>query len=475
MIFSTCLRTTLKQRSNLRLSAAKTVRLVLAILCFVTMAESVSAQVQVTAIWINGTALRDYEKANEVDCTHDDWSQEKVYVGMHLKPWDTISSPKGTAYIELKAKNGDMLKLWSDFSFLINPADPHFIIEGSKGNGECQCPGGSKTYGEAAIVVIGTEYSVSFQRTPRGLREEYTVLEGEIEVRADDPEPQASPSQKTARVASGQKVLVSGRRLPSRLLRATAEDISQSASVYAAINTAKAAMKNQIDSKEVYLNFRKRYEAVFTDPKNADNRIQLAVDQVNLDVSDDAIYQAQKAEKFVPAQQNTTRSLIAVTKAVAYEQKGDKELAGKEIEKAQALNPSILEEDNLRLYRFNDKTRTQIRQVKFRPISEDRGADPAGGAWPMPAKLTSLQKQMFDLINARRFKEASSVISERFVGGDDTAIMAYLLAIVSYELKDPAVAYTAAQMAMDKSRKDQSLSKDVYAAAQKIYDATRPR
>lgn len=459
---------------------------------FASTANEAVAQVRVTAMWRDNSAVKEGVRADEVTCKHDDWSEEKVYVGMVLNHWDEISCPSASIIIELTAPNKSLFKASDQFSFLLKPSGAKdIIIKVNKGAGEMQSSGGGEVSGEAGIVVIKTEYSVRVRRTPQGLQEDYIVFEGDVGV-TPAARFSAGFSEATMRVATGQKLRVVEGGLRRRVTKLTAEDISKSASVYARIDTAKALMKNNVDPKETYANLLGRYEAVFREPTNANNRIQLAVDQVNLDVSEDALYQLQKAEQFTPPDQNATRAVIAVAKVAAFTQTGNQEAAQQEIQKARTFDASAFDETKLRLYRFNDKTRNQLLQHKSAPVPERDGPtgedfrreilrSDGGGAWPIPLRLTAFQRKMFDLINARRFNEALHLMAEtgpvtlESGKGEGTSIDAYIEAIVSYELKNPGAASTSAAVAMKKSGEDKLLSRAVYAAAQEIFKATRRR
>lgn len=449
------------------------------------MANEVLAQVKVTAMWKDNSVVKEGVRVDEVSCKHELKPEEKVYVGMVLNDWDEIGTQSTSIIIELTAPNGSKFKASDRFSFLLKPpGEKGFIIKVTRGAGEMQSSGGAEASGEAGIVVIKTEYSVRVRRTPEGLQEEYIVFEGEVGV---TPETRflAGFSEATMNVATGEKLQVVEGGPRGRVRRVTAQDISKSASVYARIDTAKALMRSNVDPKETYATLLGRYEAVFREPTNANNRIQLAVDQVNLDVSKDALYQLQKAEQFTPHDQNATRAVIAVAKVAVFTQTGDQEAAKKEIQKARTLDASAFGENELRRYRFNDKTRNQLLQYKSAPVIG--GGGPTGddlknggmslrGGWPMPPGLTEYQRRIFDLIRTRRPAEAFKELEKRALPIDSgTSIDAYLVAIVEYELNNPGSANLSAYFAMKKSGADKLLSGAVYAAAQEIFKATRPR
>lgn len=460
----------------------RVVLLLLAILCLASTTDRVSAQVRVTAMWKDNQALKSTE---EVKCIHyADWKEENVYVDMVLQPWDELSCPSGLVTIELTAPNGSRFNGSENFRIILQPPrDKDLVIKVSSGNGDLQASaGGEMSAGEVGIVVIKTEYAVRVRRTKEGPVQEFIVFEGAVEVIS--PTPQfifRRPRRYTARlggtsVSAGQKVVLDSSAFPfPAIKKIDGEDIAKSASVYAKIDTAKAMMRKKVDPYETYANLAGRYTAVFSDPTNANKRIQLAVDQVNLDVNRDAFYQLQKAEQFTPPEQNRTRATIAVTRGAAFAQTGDTEAAKKEIQKARVLDASILEEENLRTFRFNEKTRTEILQYKLIAVVPSKGGATRRSAWPIPRNLSSQQQQIFKMISVGRFEEARKAVlgSSNRPDGSTSSIDAYANAIIFYELKDTKNANDAAGFALKQSSVDKLLPKDAYAAAQKILEVTR--
>lgn len=456
-------------------------RIILLMLVMQIVASNVEAQVSVTAIWKDGQSL---PTTKEVICRHDNLKEEGIYKGMTLKPFDQLTSPSGLVYIELTAPNGSIFKGAGTLAIMLLPSQgKDILINVFSGYGEMQSStGGVMTSGEVSIVVVKTEYSVRVRHTEAGPVREFLTLEGEVGIETygpsrtvegfpNEPPLTFTPIEKKS-IRTGEKfVLANDGSITTTKINA--EDIAQSATVYARLDTAKAALKKEINQAETFQNLFKRYTSVFEDPTNGDKRFELAVDQVNLEVSDDAIYQLKKAEQFTPEPNKTKRAVIAVTKAVAFKQAGNPQAAQTEMQKARALDPSVFQEGNLRTYRFNEKAREQV--LKFQFIAIPPGQDPGTGrAWPLPSKMTSSQQRVFTLIAQGNFPAAYQA-SEALVQPLPrlTSIDAYGFAIIFYERKDPVTANHFAAIALKLSLSDRLLPNEAHDAAQRILQLTK--
>jgi hypothetical protein len=436
-------------------------------------APNSEAQVRVTAIWKDGQS---FERTNDVICRRDNWTEEGIYLEMVLRPFDQLTSPSGLVYIELTAPNGSIFKGSDKLGvMLLPPSDKDMIINVFSGNGEMQSSvGGVMTSGEVGIVVVKTEYAVRVRHTREGTVREFMTLEGEVVV---DP-PGVAP--RGTLTTSGRTTLPTGKKVvfdsnvfvPARVTNINSEDIAKSASIYAAIDTAKAVKRSNVDPERTYENLLHRYSTVFEDPKNPDKRIQLAIDQVSLNITYDAIYQLNKAEQMTPVAQRSTRAVIAVAKGAAYSQAGNPAAAQTEVQKARTLDPSVLEEEKLRTYRFNDKMRQEVLQYKPRPIRLGR-AELIRFTWPIPANLSPPQQQVFSLIREGNFVTASRLSGAVQRSRRLSSIDAYASAIIYYESKDLRNANRAASYALKQSMSDKLLSRETQDAATRILQLTR--
>lgn len=451
------------------------------ILVLVAMQFAVSysvAQVRVTAIWKDGQSL---EKTEDVRCRRDNLSDEGIYVKMVLKPFDELTSPSGLVWLELDGPNGSIFRGSDKFKIIVFPSSKaDMVLNVLSGNGEMASAAGAvMTSGDVSIVVVKTEYAVRVRHTKDGPVREFLTFEGEVVVdtkRFGEPifagRKRLRPSPFGTTIPTGKKILLDNATLNPEVTTINSEDIAKSASVYAHLDTAKA-MKRNVDPEATYAGLLSRYKAIFQNPTNADNRLQLAIDQVNLEVNQGALYQLKKAEQFTPTSQRKSRAVIAVTKAVAFAQSGNRLAAETEIQKARTLDSSVLEEGNLRTYRLNEKARQEV--LQFKPVAILPGQDPFTlRAWPIPGNLTFQQQQVFKFIHEGNFAAASRLLkSPTRIVRSQTSIDAYATAIIYYELKEPSKANNAAGLTLKKAITDNLLPKDVQDATTRILLLTR--
>lgn len=445
--------------------------LIASLLCVVAQAP---AQVRVNAIWKDGQSLK---KTEDVRCRHDNWVEEGIRVDMVLKPFDQLTSPSGLVYIELTAPNGSVFKGSDKFSImLLPPQDKDVVINVFSGNGDMQSAGGGvMTSGEVGLVVVKTEYSIRVRHTEAGPVREFLTFEGEVQI--DPPVLTPARNENLAFFEAFRQTLTTGNKLvlEKNVVTATGkiqpEDITKSATVYARLDAAKAARQRNVNPKETFETLVRRYTAVFEDPKNAEKRIALAIDQVNLEVNDDAVYQLRKAERLTPVEQKKTHALIAVAKAIAFSQAGNPLAAQIEVRKARDLDPSILEGPSLSAFRISDPTR-QLFQFKPTPVLP--GVDPVTlRAWPLPGKMSSDQAEIFRLITEGKFAAASQLSGVTSVDKPPSSVDAYASAIIYYALQDTQNARQAAANALKLSLTDKLLSKEAQDAAQRILRLAR--
>lgn len=450
-------------------------RIILLIASLLCVVPQAAAQVRVNAIWKDGQSLK---KTEDVRCRHDNWVEEGIQLDMVLKPFDQLTSPSGLVYIELTAPNGSVFKGSDKFSImLLPPQDKDVVINVFSGNGDMQSAGGGvMTSGEVGLVVVKTEYSVRVRHTEAGPVREFLTFEGEVQI--DPPVLTPARNENLTFFEAFRQTLTTGDKLVLEKNVVTAkgkiqpEDITKSATVYARLDAAKAARQRNVNPQETFETLVRRYTAVFEDPKNAEKRIALAIDQVNLEVNDDAVYQLRKAERLTPVEQKKTHALIALAKAIAFSQAGNPVAAQVEVQKARDLDPSILEGPSLGAFRFNDKTRQQVLQFKFTPVSP--GVDPVTlRAWPVPGKMSPDQAEIFRLITEGKFAAASQLSGVTSVDKPLSSVDAYAYAIIYYALQDTQNARQAAAYALKVSLTDKLLSKEAQNAAQRILRLAR--
>lgn len=449
-------------------------RIILLIASLLCVVAEAAAQVRVNAIWKNGQSLK---KTEDVRCRHDNWVEEGIQVDMVLKPFDQLTSPSGLVYIELTAPNGSVFKGSDKFSImLLPPQDKDVVINVFSGNGEMQSAGGGvMTSGEVGLVVVKTEYSVRVRHTEAGPVREFLTFEGEVQI--DPPVLTPARNENLPFFEAFRKTLTTGDKLllEKNVVTATGkiqpEDITKSATVYARLDAAKAARQRNVNPQETFETLLRRYTAVFEDPKSAEKRIALAIDQVNLAVNDDAVYQLRKAERLTPVEQKKTHALIAVAKAIAFSQAGNPVAAQVEVQKARDLDPSILEGPSLGAFRISDPTR-QLFQFEPTPISP--GVDPVTlRAWPAPGKMSPDQAEIFRLITEGKFAAAAQLSGVTSVNKPLSSVDAYANAIIYYALQDTQNAKQSAANALKLSLTDKLLSKEAQNAAQRILGLVR--
>jgi Flp pilus assembly protein TadD len=78
---------------------------------------------------------------------------------------------------------------------------------------------------------------------------------------------------------------------------------------------------------------------VLSAPADADARTELAVQQVNVNLSDQALYQLRRAR--VPAADTRQAATVEFTRAVALSQLGRQEEAGRSLATAERLDPQV--------------------------------------------------------------------------------------------------------------------------------------
>jgi len=448
-------------------SSALVCRIILVIASILCVVMAADAQVRVTAIWKDGQSLK---KTEDVRCRHDNWVEEGISVDMVLKPFDQLTSPSGLVYIELTAPNGSVFKGSDKLAIMLLPPEgADVVINVFSGNGDMQSAGGGvMTSGEVGLIVVKTEYSVRVRHTDAGPVREFLTFEGEVQI-SQPVLTRAGRLKQT--LTAGEKVVLEN-NVNSVRTKIQPEDIAKSAAVYAYLDTAKAAQRRKINPQETFDTLLKRYTAVFEDPKNGEKRIELAIDQVNLEVNADAVYQLKKAEQLTPVGEIKTHARIAITKGIAFYQAGNPAAAQTEVQKARDLDASVLDEQNLRSFRLDDKTRQQIFQLKFTPVSP--GEDPVTlRSWPIPARLSPDQTEIFRMIAARKYEAASQLIGGPVVNRTLTSVDAYAYAIIYYALKDMQKARDAAAYALRLSLSDKQLSKEANDAAKRILELAR--
>lgn len=464
-------------------------RLLLLIFIFVSgfWRFEASAQVKVTALTQGTTELKSTK-----DIGRKRWGEStptyQISKGMYLEANDQLTCESGTVTLELTSSTNSKKTFPCNFDIVVVGDDDAngFVVDLRSGDANVQSSAPtSVSSGQVNMGSPLTEYSVRVHRTEKGPVLEYVVFEGDVTISSELPKvrllnyPSAKsvPLGRQTKLKTGEKIVFEGNTpLPKKAVEKA--DIDNAAKVYAQVDTAKARIaETGGNTEQVYADFHRRYSAVFSDPKNPDHRVNLAIAQVNSRNSSDALYQLNKAERVSVTSNKTALALIALTKGAALTQEKRPEEAQEQFQKAWRLDEKVLDDVSMRNYGFNQATRENIKLIKIRTSTEIGATkpDPLLTGWPVPEKSTLMQRRVFDLIQQQRMQEAAEAMgldSKPDLLRALNSIDAYLQAIIFYELKNTNSANAAAAAALSMTGKDRLLSKDADVASRRILRAT---
>jgi tetratricopeptide (TPR) repeat protein len=401
---------------------------------------SVNAAAQVTVSHVTPPAN------HEVKCIrYADLNEMDVSKGMELRPWDEIFCRTGKAIVELKSGPGSTFKASGPFRVVIMPTEGRALcVNVLNGDGDMQSdyPSNMST-GETNMGPERTEYAIRVKRTEQGLSREYSVYDGDVKI--------SSPAFDTS-IATGQKLVMRPLE-PPEALRLASEDITRVVNLYAYVDVTKAGISAaaQVEPDRLLERFKVLYRSVFSDPKNALKRADLAVEQVNSGISSSAIYQLKKAEEYTPPGDTMQLVRIAVLKGIALKEIGSFGEANEQFRKAIRIDPEALSESNLREYKLKSSTIEQIRPQK-RVVQSPR----------------DLQNNLLRLIDEKRPDLAITGFLNRLNVADTNSRDHYGLALAYSSNGESGLAGKHAARAIELNDQDSQLTADETATLRRI-------
>jgi tetratricopeptide (TPR) repeat protein len=270
-----------------------------------------------------------------------------------LEPGDQVV---GLGALELACPRGSRITVAGPYSLVVLPGagqDCAFNLL----RGTLHVLGEQATRIESGLVVMGskrTHYGVAQQRrTGEAPRTQVFVYEGEALCRPD-------PESAARTVRGGSKVQV-GLAVWQRS-DLDHRDMEQTAGTLAWMDLAKArgAGLPPENAGLRYEQLRDLYLRVLNNPEDVQSRLQLARTQVALRIPRGALYQLDRAEAVLAAQDPRIAS-VAAARGDAYQAMGDQERARREFQRAVRINPDVLDPATRRRYRLEAERAPRLR------------------------------------------------------------------------------------------------------------------
>jgi hypothetical protein len=283
-------------------------------------------------------------------------------LGMALDAGDElISSGEGVA-VELSCPNGAIVKFSGPFRATVLPPSRTQDCAVSLASGSLDILTDAPTTVESGEVTLGSErtaYTVRVLDAAQRPIRELLVYEGDVSIRG----PQTSE-----RVSSGNKVQTRGLAIERGAINRA--DIDRAATVYASIDLlkARAAGTRIEDPVAVSVTLRTSNANVFTAPTNPAYELDIAVQQVNLRIPNQALYHLRRADQASPAE-NPSRAMIALTKSVAYHELGNREQANAHYEEAKRIDPQVIQQSRIAAYKLNPRLVEPIQAHELPPAA----------------------------------------------------------------------------------------------------------
>lgn len=445
--------------------------LVSLLVCVLVLSIKGECQIKVTLLMKGKTPLK---SSSEIKVSQFGlWTPTDVQVGMVLNPGDLMECANGGLTMEIRIGK-TLAKLTERFRFAVLPPSGNAIgLNLLSGTANIQTS--TNTWVSAGTSIMGsrgTEYEVrAFSSKLQTPVQECIVFEGRVDFKSQalpndsldgyqkEPFRTAPPAKPVSFIiSSGEKISVNKYPASPAPEKIDKEDIVSAAVLYATTDTGKAQMVGSVsDPIETQARLMERYETIFLDPQNPAKRIQLAVEQVNLKIGEEAFYQLDKAEQFTPAADANGQATIALTRGAALTQVGRPGEASREFQKAQKADPSVFNDGSLRKLGFNDASMTVITHA----IGTGEGVTE-----------TFDQYILFRLLNEGRFQEALNGFQGRIKRGQSDSRDYYGMSEAYFSLESKSAAAASARTALDLSAQDKRLSQNDYKRAEYIIKQT---
>jgi hypothetical protein len=316
---------------------------------------------------------------------------------MALRGGDALTGSGDGAAMELSCPNGSNLRFTSPFFAVVLPQSEGQDCAIQLGQGGVDMLTDTSTNVQTpGEVTMGSEHTIYGVRVFReNFRREAMVYDGAVRV-------WTRTTQGSGRVfPAGAKAVIEGVAGSTVSRKEIIDsDIQSAATLHAHIDVIKArAAGSTIENlDETYANLKSSYVKVLTAPADPQLRLEIAVQQVNLRIPTEALYHLKRAEGRTP-QGDHERAMIALTRSIAYQQLGNQEEATRHYEKATKLDPKVLQQPSVQLYKLDPNLIKQIQphHVQINPPTivvnavASPHAVPPGGPSRILVRVTSPQ------------------------------------------------------------------------------------
>jgi hypothetical protein len=412
------------------------------LLFFISVSNTFS-QIEITALEKNFNA---FTATNEIKCIRfaDFSEQPEVQVGMVLEVGDLLISEVDDVVMTINYKPDDPGMIFSGrFRVVIAPASEQEVaLNLLSGNVDVQTDTATSiSAGETLLVSKRAQYAIRTYRLNNVPVQDVTVYEGEVSFKSLDL---------TQNLAAGKKVRTANSGT-TRLLPIENDDLRATADLYSRASLGKALLAGEplSELRIVYSNLTQHYYEVLRNPNDANARQELARQLLTIQVSDYALYQLTRAEKYSPSTDNEFKAQVLMAKGAAYSQLQMESKSKELYQKARSYDAQIIEKTDLAGY--------DVRYDPQREIVAQRD----GVVQKEAEKATpSRQKYLLSLLESRDFKTAIAGFEERVNGKQENSLDYYGLAFAYHNLQDRGQALQHAATALKHNETDRLLSND---------------
>ena len=398
----------------------------IACLLVCSFASIASAQVTVTA-------LAKKEPKDEVRCIrYGTVDETEVFLGMTLEVGDELICFSDNVALELSYGENSKLNFSGTFRVVIlTLSEKNFAINLLSGGTDAITDERiGVRMGDVLLGVVRTQFGVRIYRDRDELIQECLVYEGEARI---------TTPKLGRRISTAQKFVKKGKEvLPNMPIQK--DDINRAADLYARVSVSKAQLAGMGGEKplEVYSSFLANYAEVLGNPGSVENRLKLASQQINYNLSSEAIYYLNKADKLAIHEEQ--KAAVAMMKSFAFMQEGKPDEAKAQQERAMKIDPNVLN----RVYFKNLKVREDLTFKRYELFH------PALGT----------QDQLFGLLEKKQYKEAKEGFEKRLKSGQGNSRDYFGLALANLQLKLKSQARDNATKAIELNKKDKKLSRE---------------
>lgn len=276
------------------------------------------------------------------------FDREALTLGMALDAGDELISSGGGVALELSCPNGAIVKFSGPVRATVLPPSQTGDCAIALASGSLDILTDAPTTVQSGEVTLGSErtvYAVRVSHVAQRPTRELLVYDGDVSIRS----PQASEQ-----ISAGHKVQTRGLAIERQPINRA--DIDRAATVYANIDLLRARVAGTPieDPAATSTTLRTSYANVFSAPANPAYQLDIAVQQVNLRIPNQALYHLRRADQHAPTE-NSSRAMIALTRSVAYHELGNREQATVQYEEAKRIDPQVIQQSRITAYKLNPR------------------------------------------------------------------------------------------------------------------------